>query len=80
MKIQICNWRKCKWNFSEYIEKRLLSDIEKYNLKNIIVEKCMCLWQCDKWPNVIFDWKIINYSDPIKISKMMFDKKIINNN
>jgi len=44
MKIQVCTWRSCKWNFSEYIIKRLEGDIQKHDLKNIILEKCMCLW------------------------------------
>ena len=75
MKIQICTWKTCKSRFSEYILKRLKRDIEKYGFKNILIEEVNCLWFCEKWPNVIVDWKIENYSDPIKISKIVIDKK-----
>lgn len=74
MKIQVCHWKICKWKFSEYISKRIEWDIKKYELGNITLENCSCLWQCKLWPNVIIDGKIENYSDPIKISKMIWDK------
>lgn len=74
MKIQVCTWKSCKGRFSEYILKRIASDIEKFKLENITYENCPCQWQCDKWPNVIVDGKIENYCDPIKISKMMLEK------
>jgi NADH:ubiquinone oxidoreductase subunit E len=35
---------------------------------------CACLWQCKIWPNVIIDGKTEHYSDPAKISKLMFEK------
>lgn len=76
MKIQICNWKNCKSKFSEYITKRIQSDIEKFKINSVILENCGCLWdwECKKWPNVLIDWKIENYSDPVKISKIMIDK------
>lgn len=80
MKIQVCNWKSCRSRFSEYILKRINSDIEKFNLWNVTIEYCPCLWQCKAWPNVIIDWKIENYSDPIKVSKNMFEKLKQRNN
>lgn len=84
MKISVCSGKMCKSRFSEYILKRINSDIEKFKLEHIITEECPCLWQCKNWPNVVFDWKIENYQDPIKTSKIMFErtkqKKNINNN
>ena len=74
MKIQVCNWKSCKSRFSEYILKRVNSDIEKFHLENITLENCPCLGQCKQWPNVIIDWKIENYCDPIKVSKIIFEK------
>ncbi len=74
MKIQVCTWRKCKSNFSEYILKRIENDSKKYNLKKIIYEPCLCLWECSKWPNVLIDWKLQNYYDPLKISKVINNK------
>ncbi len=74
MKIQVCTWKSCKGRFSEYILKRIASDIEKFKLENITYENCPCQWQCEKWPNVIVDGKIENYCYPIKISKMMLEK------
>lgn len=74
MKVQICNWKLCKQKFSEYIFKRISQDIEKFKLHSIILEKCSCLWDCEKWPNVLIDWKIENYQDPAKTSKIILDK------
>lgn len=74
MKIQICNGKMCKSRFSEYIKKRIENDIEKFDLKNIILENCSCIWQCEKWPNVIFDWHIENQVNPTKASKIIQDK------
>ena len=77
MKISICDWKKCQDKFNKYIEKRLNSDIEKFEMKNIFVEKCSCMWSCSSWPNIKIDGEMINYCDPAKASKIMFDK--INN-
>ena len=74
MKIQVCTGKSCKSRFSEYILKRLAWDIEKFQLDNIQTEVCACLWQCKMWPNVILDGKTEHYSDPAKISKLMFEK------
>ncbi len=74
MKIQVCTWKMCKSRFSEYIFKRVEGDIQKFALENITLETCPCQWQCKSWPNVIVDGKLENYSDPIKISKIIFDK------
>lgn len=40
MKIQVCTWKMCKSRFNEYITKRLNADVEKFNLKNVILETC----------------------------------------
>ncbi len=69
MKIQICFWKACMENFWEYILKRVNSDIKKYDLKNIIVEKSPCMWECKKWPNVKIDGEIINYANWAKIAE-----------
>lgn len=74
MKIQVCVWKSCKGKFSEYIIKRINWDISKFNLENVSIESCPCLGNCNEWPNVIIDWKKEHYSDPIKISKIMFEK------
>lgn len=74
MKIQVCTGKSCKGKFSEYIIKRINWDIEKFHLDNVSIESCPCLWDCKIWPNVIIDWKKENYCDPIKVSKIMFEK------
>lgn len=74
MKIMICNWKACQDRFCKYIEKRLKSDIEKFDLKNVMLESCACMWACKKWPNISVDWEIINYIDPAKAAKIMMDK------
>lgn len=74
MKVQICTWKSCKSRFSEYILKRLESDKEKFHYESLTIETCPCLWSCSEWPNVLIDWKKENYSDPIKISKIISDR------
>jgi len=68
MKIQVCSWKMCKTNFSEYITRRLKWDIERLKLDNIEIEESMCMWMCRKWPNVKIDGEIINYAEPAKVS------------
>jgi NADH:ubiquinone oxidoreductase subunit E len=68
MIIQVCCWKTCKANFSEYITKRIKWDIERLNLKDIKIEETMCMGMCSRWPNVRIDWEIINYAEPAKIS------------
>lgn len=77
MKICICDWKSCKDKFINYTEKRLNSDIEKFELKNIFIEKCSCMWNCKSWPNIKIDNEIFNYIDPAKASKLMMER--INN-
>lgn len=74
MKIQVCTWKSCKGKFSEYIIKRINWDIEKFHLDNVSIESCPCLGDCKSWPNVIIDSKKENFCDPIKVSKIMFEK------
>lgn len=75
MKIKICMWKTCKDRFSEYIFTRLQNDKARFNLSNLELEECMCLWQCAKWPNIVVDNRVINYSNPAKASEQLFRKK-----
>jgi NADH:ubiquinone oxidoreductase subunit E len=43
MKIQVCTGASCKAKFSDYIIKRIERDIEKFDLKNIEIEKVNCM-------------------------------------
>lgn len=74
MKVQVCTWKTCKGRFSEYIIKRLEADKEKFSLDSLMLESCPCLGHCEKWPNVSIDWKIENYSEWAKISKIVLEK------
>lgn len=74
MKIQVCTGKSCKSKFSEYIIKRIQGDKERFNLENVNIETCPCLWECKQWPNVLIDGKRESYSDPIKISKIILEK------
>lgn len=74
MKIQVCTWKSCKSRFSEYIIKRIEWDKVRFNLENVNVETCPCQWNCKEWPTVIIDGKKESYCDPLKVSKIMFDK------
>jgi len=73
MKIQVCCWKTCKSNFSEYITRRLKADIERLDLKNIEIEETMCMWMCKKWPNVKINDDIINYAEPARISDIVIN-------
>ena len=75
MKVQVCTWKTCTERFSEYILARLENDEKFYNKKNVIVESCMCLWQCKKWPNVVVDGTIYNNMNPSKASELVYNSK-----
>jgi NADH:ubiquinone oxidoreductase subunit E len=68
IKVQVCYWKTCKENFSEYIVRRIEWDVLRLNLDNVEIEKTMCMWMCKKWPNVKVDDDIINYAEPAKVS------------
>ncbi len=74
MKIQVCTWKLCKERWSEYILKRLESDKKMFNLDNVFISNCACMWHCKEWPNVMFDKHLEHHSDPARASKMMMDK------
>ena len=75
MKIKVCMWKTCKDRFSQYIIDRLINDKTRFNLNNLEIEECMCLWQCSKWPNIVVDNRVINYSNPAKASEQLFKNK-----
>lgn len=43
MKIQICTGKACLANFSGYMITRVENEKQKYDLKNIDCEPCLCL-------------------------------------
>lgn len=75
MKVEVCTWKICKANFSEYILKRLENDKKFYKNSNLILEKCMCTWNCKKWPIVYFDWNMEEKVTPSTASKIILDKR-----
>lgn len=70
MKIKVCMWKTCSDRFSQYITTRLLNDKTRFNLSNLEVEDCMCLWQCKSGPNIVVDKDIKNYMNPAKASEL----------
>lgn len=74
-KIKVCTWKTCTDRFGEYIITRLENDKTKFNLNDLEIEKCMCLWQCKSWPNIVVDKDVKNYMNPAKASEW-----ILNNN
>ncbi len=67
--VQVCRWKACKSNFSEYILKRLDGDQKRLGLRNLVVEESMCMGMCKKWPNVVVDEDVMNYAEPAKVSE-----------
>ncbi len=76
MKIKVCTWKTCTDRFSEYITTRLQSDKIKFNLNKLEIEKCMCLWQCKSWPNIVVEKDIKNFMNPAKASEFAFNTNI----
>lgn len=70
MKIKVCKWKTCSDRFSQYITTRLLNDKTRFNLENLELEDCMCLWQCKSWPNIVVEKDIKNYMNPAKASEI----------
>ena len=69
MKVEICKWRACTGNFSNYIIKRLEWDKQRlWWLGHVTIEEGMCMWMCKRWPNVKFDGECMNYAEPAKVS------------
>jgi NADH:ubiquinone oxidoreductase subunit E len=75
MKIKICKWKTCSDRFSQYITTRLQNDKTRFNIDNLELEDCMCLWQCKSGPNIVVDWNIKNYTSPIKASEFALNIK-----
>ena len=69
MKIQVCMWKTCRSRFGEYIVTRLQNDKQRFNLNNLEVEECLCLWQCKDGPNIVVDKDIKNHMNPAKASE-----------
>jgi len=75
MKIKVCKWKTCTDRFSHYIITRLENDKSRFNLDSLIIEECLCMWQCISWPNIMVDWNIKNYINPSKASEFLFNNK-----
>ncbi len=73
MKIKVCTWKMCTERFSQYIITRLQNDKIKFNLDKLEIENCMCLWKCSSWPNIVVDWNIKKYVNPLKASWFIFN-------
>lgn len=74
MKIQVCTGKACSNRYSEYIKTRLESDKEFYNHKNVVVENCMCTWNCKEWPTVYIDKELHKRVSPALASKLVLEK------
>ena len=74
MKVQICEGKACRENFSEYIKIRLENDKNFFKQKNCEIESCLCLWQCKSGPNIILNGNIKNKMNPAKAAQIVFWK------
>lgn len=79
MKVKICTWKSCKEKFSEYIFDRLQNDKEKFDLKNLEIEKTFCMWNCEKSVNIEVWKEKFSLQNPIKTSALIL-KKLENEN
>ncbi len=75
MKVEVCCWKVCSSNFSNYIIKRIEGDIERLWLQWIELEEAKCMGMCKKWPNVKVDGEVINYAEPAKVSDRIIHGK-----
>ena len=69
MKVEICCWKTCSSNFSNYIIRRVEGDVKRLELKDIEIEESKCMWMCKKWPNAKIDEEVMNYCEPAKVSE-----------
>ncbi len=74
MKIQVCTGKSCSSKYSEYIIKRLKSDKDFYNYDNLIIENCMCTWNCEEWPIIYVDKDLHKKVNPSLASKLVLEK------
>lgn len=75
MKVKVCKGKTCSERFSQYIAKRLENDAKFYDKDNIILEDCLCLWQCKDGPNIVIDNKVHNHVNPAKASELVYSPK-----
>jgi len=73
MRVQVCRGVKCSDRGSEYIEKRLQSDVEKFSY-DATVESCLCLDNCKNGPNVIIDGERSERLNPVTASQFLAKK------
>ncbi len=73
--VKICKWRSCSERHADYIEKRVLADIDFYNYGDLVtIESCMCQGRCKEGPTVGF-WNDIQVGqNPIKTSEILKKK------
>ena len=74
MKISVCTWSACKDKFSHYMITRIKRDIEKFDLKNVVIEESPCMWMCKEGPNAKIDSEVCNRCNPAILSQRMFKK------
>ncbi len=74
--IKVCKWRSCSERFSDFIEKRLISDTEFYHFSDDIasIESCLCQGRCKEWPVVVFNNDVQVAHNPVRSSEMMRKK------
>ena len=72
MDIKICTGRSCKDRFSHYMIERVDRDRAFYNWKqDMCCSECLCLWNCEKAPNISLNWEIHSYMNGTKLSKLL---------
>lgn len=71
MKVQICNWRSCREKQSLYIKKRLENDKHFYAWENIEIENGLCMWNCERAPNLLLEGVRHEKMNPIKSSELL---------
>lgn len=71
MKTQVCWGKTCSERFSEYIVDRVEKEKARFNLKDVTVEKTLCMGHCKVGPNVKFDGNIVHYMNPIKTAEKL---------
>ena len=75
MDIRICTWRSCREKFSHYMIERVKRDKDFYNWKqDISCSESLCLWKCQKWPNISLDGEIHEYMSGVKLSQLIRKK------
>jgi NADH:ubiquinone oxidoreductase subunit E len=76
MKVQVCKGRSCTEKGAQYVERRLMADVNRLwsNIPDIQIESCLCQGKCQQAPNVLFEGVLISRANPVVASEQLTNR------